>query len=199
MDDRSIIAHYDRLLETHSNNHEMVGWGSQESQVRRFEVFCQLADLTGKSVLDVGCGIGDLYAHLNAEGIACKYVGVDINPRMIAKAENRFPDANFQVTDILTMDGTLPTYDYVFLSGVFNLGNERLRERMKAMIQRMYRLSHLAVAFNMLSMRADRYEPGECYTCPGEMIDFCLTITRRVTMRHDYMPHDFTVYMYRDE
>jgi SAM-dependent methyltransferase len=36
------------------------GWRSLDAQENRFEALCQPFDLTGKSVLDLGCGYGDL-------------------------------------------------------------------------------------------------------------------------------------------
>jgi len=177
----------------------MVGWGSKESQVIRFDALCQAGDFSGKSVLDVGCGLGDLYAHLKNQAVVCKYAGVDINSRMIADAKKRFPEADFRVLDILTHADILVGYDFVVLSGAFNLSQDRHKEIMEAMIQVMYRIARVAVAFNILSMKADFFEPGGYYARPGEMLDFCLTMTRRVMLRHDYMTHDFTVYMYRDE
>ncbi|NVL90353.1 MAG: hypothetical protein HWN69_05065, partial [Desulfobacterales bacterium] len=69
MDYSSTIAHYDKLLGIRAKDHEMVGWGSEESQKCRFGVLCQLDDLSGKSVLDVGCGLGDLYGYLRNRDI----------------------------------------------------------------------------------------------------------------------------------
>jgi len=39
-------------------------WGGEESQKQRFDVLLSIGDLNGKSVLDVGCGFGDLYGYL---------------------------------------------------------------------------------------------------------------------------------------
>ena len=33
---------------------------------------------------------------------------------------------------------------------------------------------------------------------PLHVLAFCRTLTSRVTLRHDYLEHDFTVYLYRD-
>ena len=193
------IVHYDRLLDVHSRDHEIVGWGSRESQERRFVVLAQVGDLSGKTVLDMGCGLGNLYAYLKSWHVACDYVGIDINARMIARARERFPEASFETMDILALGEALPRYDFVLLSGAFNLTQDNQKEFVEAMIRCMYQMARTAVAFNILSAKADFFEPGEYYARPGEMLDFCLTLSRRVILRHDYMPHDFTVYMYRDE
>ena len=182
-----------------SKDCEMVGWGNKESQEIRFDVLSEVSDFTNKSVLDVGCGLGAFYAHLKNQGMVFSYIGVDINSRMIAKAKERYPSADFRVQDILTHADPLPLYDFVILSGAFNLSQNRHKDIVAEMIRMMYKMSRVAIAFNMLSVKADFFEPGEYYARPGEMLDFCLTMTQRVILRHDYMTHDFTVYMYHDE
>lgn len=60
MSDKRVIRHYDDLLARHDADHAKAGWGSAESQARRFEVFLDIGDLSGSRVLDVGCGRGAL-------------------------------------------------------------------------------------------------------------------------------------------
>ena len=194
-----VVDYYNNLLHNGGCDFEISGWGSKESQDRRFAVLVEVGDLSGCSVLDVGCGPGSFFGFIQEKGIQCGYHGVDINPHMVDLAQGRFPDADFAVLDILSLKQPSPTYDYLVLSGVFNLSQNRHKEIVEAMIHVMYRMARVAVAFNILSMKADFFEPGEYYARPGEILDFCLTMTRRVILRHDYMTHDFTVYMYRDE
>lgn len=55
-----------------------------------------------------------------------------------------------------------------------------------------------AVAVNMLSTWADWYDRGRHYYDPVRTLRHARTLTRRVVLRHDYLPHDFTVYLYRE-
>ncbi len=44
----------------------------------------------------------------------------------------------------------------------------------------------------------DRYE--YIYRAdPVEIFNFCKTLTKRVCLRYDYMPYEFTVYLYHDD
>lgn len=64
----------------------------------------------------------------------------------------------------------------------------------------MFSLSQKAVAFNLLSQHAPqglRYEHEFFYYNPAEILDFCLTLTPKVSLGHTYLPHDFTVFLYR--
>ncbi len=51
--------------------------------------------LEGKSVLDVGCGYGDLIPYLPP----CDYYGIDIDELVLEEARRRWPDHEFAVTD----------------------------------------------------------------------------------------------------
>lgn len=61
--------------------------------------------ITGKSVLDVGCGIGHLIPFIHPEGaiIEKEYVGWDYSPAMLAKLCEFFPS-----TQIIQGDATIP-------------------------------------------------------------------------------------------
>jgi ubiquinone/menaquinone biosynthesis C-methylase UbiE len=56
-----------------------------------------LGDLTGRTVVDVGCGGGRAVAELSERG--ARAVGVDLDPEMIAVARERWPAGEFHVGD----------------------------------------------------------------------------------------------------
>ena len=70
----------------------------------------------GASVLEIGCGSGELLAHLRA----AQKSGVDLSERQIAAARRRLPDAIFyvQAGEFLQVPGT---FDYIIVSDTLNL------------------------------------------------------------------------------
>lgn len=54
-------------------------------------------DLKGKSVLDVGCGYGDLLRYLPD----CRYYGIDTNADAVEEAQRLHPTEEFAVTDMV--------------------------------------------------------------------------------------------------
>jgi SAM-dependent methyltransferase len=69
----------------------------------------------GSRVLEVGCGAGDLLAALDpAYG-----VGVDLSPKMVERAREKYPRLNFFTQDAHDLDAGGP-FDYVILSDLVN-------------------------------------------------------------------------------
>ena len=62
-------------------------------------VFDALASLQGQTVLDLGCGVGDLAAEFVARG--ARVIGVDLNADLLAHARSRrLAGAEFRIGDL---------------------------------------------------------------------------------------------------
>jgi SAM-dependent methyltransferase len=71
------------------------------------------------SVLEIGCGTGELLAGLQPK----RGLGLDISPAMIATARAQFPEIEFRVED-LEMLYTTEQFDYVILSNVLGYADD---------------------------------------------------------------------------
>ena len=193
-----VIEYYTRRLQQYGPEPRAVDWGSPQSQVLRFSVLCEIGSLAGASILDVGCGLGDLYGYLRTAGINVDYTGYDITPALLEAARRRFPEGRFlerNIADLPEAD-LEPGWDYVIASGIFYLRQQDPDAYLREMVGRLSRLARRGVAFNTLSARASERSAGEYYADPIMVVGACLDLTPRVVLRHDYMPHDFTVYLY---
>jgi ubiquinone/menaquinone biosynthesis C-methylase UbiE len=196
---KSIIDIYNKMLIDGNNDSERVGWGSVDSQKNRFRILMEIGNLENKSILDIGCGLGTMLDYIHKRKSILSYTGVDINSNMVKEAKQKHPNAEFKSIDIIKDAHELgdKKFDYVFLSGALNLNADNHRNSIKIMMNEMFALANKGVALNFLSVFADRLSPGEYYCNPIDILELALTITKKVTLRHDYMPHDFTVYLYR--
>ena len=71
----------------------------------------------GCSVLELGCGTGDLLASLNSR----RGLGIDISPEMIVQGRTRFPELEFRVGDIECLEDMGENFDFIVLSDVIGL------------------------------------------------------------------------------
>jgi SAM-dependent methyltransferase len=106
------IAEYDRFAP------ERRRWRARNSAYyAAIERLVRFVVPEGASVLEIGCGTGDLVAATKpAQGL-----GVDLSPRMIEIARREHPQLDFLVADAETLDAPElrgRTFDYVILSDV---------------------------------------------------------------------------------
>lgn len=73
--------------------------------------------ICNKSVLDVGCGTGVLYEYLVKAG-AVNITCIDLSPKMIDIAKEKFPQGNFLCEDILLWN-TNQKFDTIIMYNVY--------------------------------------------------------------------------------
>lgn len=78
-------------------------------------LFSLAPDLSGKAVLDLGCGYGENCAEFKACG-AATVLGVDISEKMLAVAKEEHPDIEFVRADMSDLSFLKGSYDAVFSS-----------------------------------------------------------------------------------
>jgi 2-polyprenyl-3-methyl-5-hydroxy-6-metoxy-1,4-benzoquinol methylase len=198
-EERKVLDFYAERWREYGYDTRSLGIGSRESQEIRFEVLAQMGDLRNASILDVGCGFGDLHSFLERRGIPVRYAGLDIQPAFIEEARRRHPSDEFSCADVEGFEPKEPP-DYVFISGTFNVKFRKDQEAwVFRILKRLFEKSRHGVGINMLSTY---YDPGHFrddmfYCRPEHALTQAHAITRWVTLRHDYLPHDFTLYLYR--
>jgi len=146
------------------------------------------------TLLDVGCGQGDLFEFIETRGLDLIYTGLDLCPTMVGYAKARFPDGTFQVQDLLEYD---KEHDYVIAASVMNLAVPDQKKYAQDVIRRMFQVARRGVAFNMLSDAYRDYErqKGLYYYDPAEVTGFCLSLTPFLFLDHDRSGYDFHLYL----
>ena len=199
-DKKRLVTLYEERLDELGNDVKTVGWNTREDQVLRFDMLYRGLDATGLSVLDVGCGLGDLTTYLDARtGGNYDYTGLDISERLVGQAKENFGSARreFVAGDILTMDN-LGTYDIVFMSGALSFRIEDNMAFARTMIDRMFGACRKTLTMNFLSTHVDYQLDKNFHYNPGEMLGFAKTLTPWVNLYHDYPLWEFTVQMHRE-
>lgn len=117
---------------------------------------------------------------------------------MVGRAKEKYPEAAhaFKADTILDWPNNGPQWDYVVAFATFSFPVENIF--LEKMLEKMFVLCKKAVHVSLLS---DRYK-GPCEEhskqwSPLEVLDMALEITPYVSLRHGYIPHDFSVALWR--
>ncbi len=178
-----IIDFFSKRLLHFGDSPASVGW-SERGQHLRYECITGLLPLNGASVLDLGCGKGDLYGYLINKGLRIRYTGIDINPELIRLARSKYPDVTFYVLDIEQED-LREEYDFVIICGVFNLNLEGVKASAFMALKKAFRYTRKALLFNCPSIHTRQKDPNLLYYDPVELLGLALSITKDVNLYHN--------------
>lgn len=170
-------------------------WEWNKEQYLRFQVILSCIEWENNSLLDVWCGIWDLYKYIQWNNSIKIYTWVDILENSINIAKNTYPDWNFYlIQDIQEIKEN--TFDYIVASGIFAVNIENAKEKYLSMIRELFLKSKKWFVFNMLDKNFILKDAPEIIQfSPNEILDFCKTITKNVKLIQGYLPIDFTIYM----
>jgi SAM-dependent methyltransferase len=128
--------HLDRVRAFYDAAAPVPRWGARHYR-RLLARYYNLLIPPEASVLEIGCGPGDLLGQIRA----ARRVGVDVSPRQIEAARRRVPEAEFHVAagELLEIAGT---FDVIIVSDTLNLAADvqRLLERLHTVSHRDTRL-----------------------------------------------------------
>lgn len=188
-----ILGHHNKLLKKFNANRKALGYRSGQSI--RFQVLSEIGNINNSTVLDVGCGFGDFCGFFEKKKLNVKYYGVDINQDFINIAKNRYPNGNFELRDI-EKNPFKKKFDWVFGAGIFTLASLK---NVEPIIKEQFRICKKGIAIDFLGTYVTYKDSFLFYTPPEKMFKFAKTLTNRVTLRHDYKPYEFCMYLYKDD
>jgi len=195
---RDFKSYYVSQLKQHQTAEKRVGWNSAQGQSIRFEIFYGLGPLQGAKILDVGCGLGAFWAYLRGRGVTPRYTGVDLFPNVIREARRNYPEPRFEVRNILSRPFPARAFDYVFLSGVFNVKIRDNWEYMRALLVSSLRQARKAVAFNVLNAEAELKEADRFAVEPKALVSFARKLGASKVHLFDHYHHlDLTLFLHK--
>jgi len=188
---------YQKSLAAHGESPQALQWQDYSTAARRYRQLVADIEVTGKTVLDVGCGMGDLLPYLYAQTTDFTYRGIDITPEFIEIARKRYDGHRFDISDLFT-DGLDATYDIVLCSGVLNAATPGWQQNRLKMIERLFSYAKEALVFNMAgSLESPHESHGVGYADARDILDFCTSLTPKVIFRNHYHGRDFTIALFK--
>lgn len=174
-------------------------WNSKESQYTRFEQLCKVVNPSATfSLIDYGCGTGELVNYLSQSFADFNYTGYDVSKEMI----NTGLAAHKANTNVaFTTKSPAAPADYLIASGIFNVkldlaNNEDWLEHILETLRTMNTLSTKGFSFNALTKYSDKEYMKDYlfYADPLFLFDYCKqNFSRNIALLHDYDLYEFTV------
>jgi ubiquinone/menaquinone biosynthesis C-methylase UbiE len=193
---------YQDRWRAHGVSPQSLGW-TKGKQDARFRVLLADLDCEGKSVLDVGCGFGDLNRVLREKCRQYVYHGLDLVPEFVNQGTGQYGGnhVTFQVGDFLELALPSESFDYVVAAGAFSYQLQEMDNYtyLERALTEMFRVCREAVSVDFLSDRVN-YRKAHCFHSKPEIVlTLALQLTRNIRLRHDYMPFEFATTLFKDD
>jgi len=201
IDKNIIIEEYTKAFLEYGPCPRGITWGSEASQIIRFDVMKGIGSLDGASILDFGCGMGDFYGYLEkyTKADLSKYVGIDINNILLQEARKRYPNANFLIRDILKNPFSENSFDFVLSSGAFAILTPNWNDFTFMNLDNLFSFCKKGMGINFLTSFSDS-NTGSHYVNPCFMLEeSCRRYSKKIVIRHDYKDNDFTIFVYKEK
>jgi SAM-dependent methyltransferase len=198
---------YSGLLEKYDiYSQSAVAWfdGGQEARFR--ELLRIIPDRRGPySLLDVGCGMGDMRDYLLKNGFPrIDYRGIDALDEMVESGKRKYPGIRLMRREFMA-DSFKSEYDILVSSGAMNLRifrtEKKQEEYVAGFIQKLYSLSRIGCAFNLLCIGESRHFTNDrniFYADRKRVYALCREICRDVELIFESEIFGFTVCMRKD-
>jgi SAM-dependent methyltransferase len=196
-----LIERYREAFRQHGNSPDAVLWPKGRQHLR-FEALTSHFPRAGFSVLDFGCGLGHLKSYLDARHRDFRYHGVDVVPEFIAECSRTFPGSSF--TRINSHAEVGGSYDYVVMSGAFNLlylpEAERHQGLVFEILEHLFQFTQSALSCDFMTDKVDFRQPGAFHMSEPALVGFIRDrLSPRYVLDHSYMPYEFAARVFKDQ
>lgn len=202
---RQTADYYARRLRERGTGARGMDWRDEASQYLRFErLVLHLNLAAGASLLDVGCGSGELFEFCRRQGLEVDYLGIDVSAEMVEACNRRFGPGAASRASLAELVREGRSFDYVVASGTFNVRQETPEDEWRRFLERsvveMYFLARRALAFNAMSTRVDYRYDHLYYARADEMAALAdLCGTRDFVVDHAYPLFEMTTTLLRPQ
>ena len=195
---RRVEEYHRAKFREHGPTPKGLDWNNRERQERSFEQFERLLPRETFSIVDYGCGFGDLAPYLERRGYDFTYTGYDLTKDNLSAAIRAHGSPGRR--DFVESDRDLPVADFAVASGVMNLrydlSDEAWTDYVLELVHKLDSLTTSGFGFNMLTSYSDpdRMRPELYYGDPCFFFDYCKRrLAKDVALLHDYGAYEFTI------
>lgn len=198
---QALMAKYQfaNLYKKYGYSPKALGWLKGKQDIR-FDILTSEINLNNKTILDIGCGFGDLNKILAKKFSNYNYLGCDLCAELIEEGKKHFPNAIFMEGDFLSLQ--IPyQVDWAIASGPFNHLFEKNNnyEFIRSCMHKAFQLATDGFSFDFISDKVDYKEPHIFYSNPEKILSFAYKLSRNVILKSNYMPFEFSIFVFKDD
>ena len=191
--------YYDLLCKSTNFSWKASGWESEEDQYGRFLLTSSVVKKES-SVLDVGCGQGDLYTFLQQRMSTShkpfSYTGIDVSEKMIGIAKSKHPNVNFSCVDFLTQKED-QKYDHVFALGTFSLRAEDQDQYITSCISKCFRLTNHTCTITITSETSETKYDEIFYYKVSDIAKTASSLSKKIVINTASSPCEIILTLYK--
>lgn len=192
---------YQEAFDKHGNSLDAV-FIPKGRQIERFESLLTYVRRETFSILDYGCGLGQMSDYVREKFPQADYLGVDIVEDFISENNSKYDFGKFEIINDCYC--VKDNYDVIAAAGVFNILYVKDKTEHQKIVYD--NLSHLfskandLLSVNFMTDQVDFIQEGAFHQNVSDLYDFAKeNLTKRVVLDESYMPYEFTFHFFKDQ
>lgn len=190
---------YQKAFKKHKVHPKSLFWASKKAATLRYKELVVDLNLEGKTILDIGCGFGDIIPFLSKKAKDFSYTGVDIVPEFVQVAQDKYPKHQFILRDCINHP-LKEKFDIVISSGTLNSNFKDPYRFRKEAIKVFFDHARESLVFNMAGSHPqpkNKQKNKVYYTDSLIILEYCFSLSSKIVFRHHYHRKDFTVTIFK--
>lgn len=189
------IKSYQNAFKKYKVHPKSLFWATKKAAEQRYKQLVADLDFEGKTVLDVGCGFGNIIPFISKKAKNFSYTGVDAVPEFIKAAQKKYPKHRFLQRDYFNHP-LREKFDVVISSGALNSNFKNPYHFRKKAIKTMFDHAREKMAFNMAGFYPqpkNKKKYRVFFANSLIILKYCLSLSSRLIFRHHYNRKEFTI------
>lgn len=202
---------FDEQTEKYRENFKKYGYSelsmfmpSDRRTVRYRELLKHFELQSPFTILDAGCGFGDINAYLNKCNIHdYVYIGMDVVDEFIEEGKQRYGSDNVHYVhrNFITDDISDLEFDYAVSSQTFTLCYSQSNDNYEVIfssIRKLFEQCRKGVSFNFFTDQGQFRRKGTAYHNPAKILEFAYSLSNGIILDNSCFPYESTVTILKD-
>ena len=209
-----IELYYRRLFRKFGGDAKADGYSNELARLARYQMYRSHLSLHESTVLDLGCGTGQMLRWLVGLGVyPTRYVGVDMIPEKVEATEQDYHKTGFRDVceesgvEISFQSGTIHDVDDLFNNviacSIFDVKQKDSPTTFRIAcetLQAMWARCTTAIGADFFSPYALEIQPFNAPIALEWLLPWVrVNLGQRLLMDYTYLPHDYSIIVYRED